>query len=1724
MIINYKSKKGITLISMILTVIVLMIILGAIVYSSNSSFQMKKIESLYSDIDSLKDAISVYYVKNGTLPVYYSEYDIYGQKVGYKEIELSNADENTYLNIPKNDYDNLNSYYIVDITKLNNISLNNKNNIPEGIETGKYSPNLTEYMELPEMEKAQNKPELFKAIDKGMFIVNSKTHIVYYTKGITSDGVTYYTKNEEYSKIPTFSKTDKSSIEDQILDENKDVEIDSKDIITIVFYANGGVEAPSNLVKDRNPQNESEDSLLYNLSGGNAHIGCGEPVKTGSKFLGWSTNASALKPEFVYSSENQGGKPYIEYKLNEELSESKDIIFSQHSSDIIELYAVWAVNPDLTLYYYYPNSTGGLLPTNYGNIITRQGEAEEVSNYICVDIPSSGYEISWEWESGSEYEQQAQYVGRLQKDGETEINSSSEITGTFEIPYNESKVVYGTTEPGTIQIKGSFKNLQIQLSKVADPESEENVDELVGLELKNTEKIKTVKIFKTAQTKDLAGAEVAKWLTGEDGKMIIPQKPETYKALKIPTPDTSNKAIQSGDETAYNYADEHTSLYYLKYAVVYDTINDVSSTGNINYLYKAKKLGDVIEITSENMGLYPCFGARNYVVSYNYNGEIQGYIYYHESLQEAFNQINETKYNTITLLRNTNRESKFDIDDKVYIAHNNGGNSYDPTYSKECTFISDNINLEIVLDCSKYKMTRKERINLENQANLTIKADNSNYGINFDNNSQNEAIKLKNLSKVTAKNGVSITSNNGIVFGLDNSTTLNLHQCKISNTSAINPTAIYSESSTSFVCLGIGEVRIELNDENVVPDGDVIVSTELGLAVNTKGTIYWKSGILKTADYRNKNCYNDLNDDGTEKKVFARDNLELGKKQTPCLYFDDSENKVCARLGVRDWSFIDNDSGNQKTYYTACLQDAHDCVKLRSDIEYPVVFPNINWLNPRADSGIENSALITKGGIQIYFNKEKVSGKIYNTSKLTINADSEFSKRVVLSGLNCETTEGIFITDTYVTLLSCDIGVNSNIDQVNALNIKGGTVTVTRHNNKIYTIGSTPAIYNDNGRIKSSVGYHDSDKFDIYTTGSAKAIVNKGTNALIEFTTDEIGSLNIYSAESSNSEYIIQNNPNATIEFRNVNLESKNRLSNTNKIIQNQGNLSLNSCCAKSNNTNTSTNVFAILNDNGKMTLSGNSILEASNVVKNDNSDMLIYGNSVIKGKYRGINADDSSNVFMYSSMENNKKITNSQSQDCPIVEISEKTGKAIYLSNKSNFTMGTSESSSQDVNTNLPIIKSAGTGVQISNDCTFSYYDGVIFGKDNGSNVVSTNKDNAIRKTAKGNINLPANYAIKGVLNQTASIWGTNIQKLRKLTLTNDITYLDNWFSAYDTLNDAITDVNSNTNITKLTLKKDSTETKNISYTRSTNLQLDCNGKKIILDGCVINNKGSLSITDSIDNPNNSRITIESNNSPAGKSYIIRNENAGTLELNGYFTVSNNLEKVILNEGDLNVLGNVKLSSKIGIDNQSSKKLKIADNARVAGNNTGILNTNGNIEILGNSYVSGNGYGINSSGGTIQVGGNAIVRTSNGQAIKSEGNITITDNATITGVYSGVTSSNTITITCSNLSTTGPMVIATKDSYGTAVSGKKVIIGTNETNPQVTTNMPIIKSKAIGVTISDGGRLEFYDGIIYGGTQSINNAGSLNVPTGYNLTIKTDQSVEINEQDTSCEAAVLSK
>ena len=93
-----KSNKGITIIGLVITVILLLILTGAAIYNVNLSNNKSYYNKMVADINLLNDKILVYYNKYNEIPK--TDRSIKINEVTYWEIDLSKLD-NITLNYGK---------------------------------------------------------------------------------------------------------------------------------------------------------------------------------------------------------------------------------------------------------------------------------------------------------------------------------------------------------------------------------------------------------------------------------------------------------------------------------------------------------------------------------------------------------------------------------------------------------------------------------------------------------------------------------------------------------------------------------------------------------------------------------------------------------------------------------------------------------------------------------------------------------------------------------------------------------------------------------------------------------------------------------------------------------------------------------------------------------------------------------------------------------------------------------------------------------------------------------------------------------------------------------------------------------------------------------------------------------------------------------------------------------------------------------------------------------------------------------------------------------------------------------------------------------------------------------------------------------------------------------------------------------------------------------------
>ena len=121
--VTIKTKKGITIISLVLTIIIISILATVAIYSNKSSKSIAPYNKMLADITVLEDKILVYYNKNHEIPITGNEILIEGES--YYKIDLTKLDNLTLnygIGEENDDYylvnNNLEVYYLEGIEKL----------------------------------------------------------------------------------------------------------------------------------------------------------------------------------------------------------------------------------------------------------------------------------------------------------------------------------------------------------------------------------------------------------------------------------------------------------------------------------------------------------------------------------------------------------------------------------------------------------------------------------------------------------------------------------------------------------------------------------------------------------------------------------------------------------------------------------------------------------------------------------------------------------------------------------------------------------------------------------------------------------------------------------------------------------------------------------------------------------------------------------------------------------------------------------------------------------------------------------------------------------------------------------------------------------------------------------------------------------------------------------------------------------------------------------------------------------------------------------------------------------------------------------------------------------------------------------------------------------------------------------------------------------------------
>ena len=173
-----RKNKGITMISLVITIIVLLILTSVTIYNGLAQLGIKRVNNLYADIDSISTKVAEYYLKNETIPIYNDPY--VNNKDELKAIFTANGASDTEELINVNDEG---AYYVIDLSKLDNLTLN----YGDDYKTWNSSE-----------PKSQN-----------VYIINNVTHQIYFPHGIRSGDDYYFARFSDENIITPIILDDK---------------------------------------------------------------------------------------------------------------------------------------------------------------------------------------------------------------------------------------------------------------------------------------------------------------------------------------------------------------------------------------------------------------------------------------------------------------------------------------------------------------------------------------------------------------------------------------------------------------------------------------------------------------------------------------------------------------------------------------------------------------------------------------------------------------------------------------------------------------------------------------------------------------------------------------------------------------------------------------------------------------------------------------------------------------------------------------------------------------------------------------------------------------------------------------------------------------------------------------------------------------------------------------------------------------------------------------------------------------------------------------------------------------------------------------------------------------------------------------------------------------------------------------------------------------------------
>lgn len=154
-----KNEKGITMVALVITILILLILTNMLIYNAQDNMYIKALTNLYNDISLLREEVSEYYNEYGKIPA---------------EIRYTNEEQLHNLSSVLSTQNDTGDFYVIDLEAMQGITLNYGKDY-EKVKSDKNNANS--YTDL--------------------YIINENSHNIFYVEGINikENGTTktYYT-------------------------------------------------------------------------------------------------------------------------------------------------------------------------------------------------------------------------------------------------------------------------------------------------------------------------------------------------------------------------------------------------------------------------------------------------------------------------------------------------------------------------------------------------------------------------------------------------------------------------------------------------------------------------------------------------------------------------------------------------------------------------------------------------------------------------------------------------------------------------------------------------------------------------------------------------------------------------------------------------------------------------------------------------------------------------------------------------------------------------------------------------------------------------------------------------------------------------------------------------------------------------------------------------------------------------------------------------------------------------------------------------------------------------------------------------------------------------------------------------------------------------------------------------------------------------------------------